>query len=340
MRTRKFKFSNSTTTIWFEGSFKELQTIAAGRRLIIITDENVHQAHRQKFTGRDHIVLKPGEAYKVQETVDAMIRTLLRMEADREILIVGVGGGVVTDLTGYLASVYMRGVAFGFVPTSLLALVDASIGGKNGIDVGEFKNMVGTIRQPEFILHDHSFLKSLPEREWRNGMAEVIKHSCIGDPKMFSQLEGMNLPGLRKNKKLLGQLVSANALFKLHLVQRDEFEKGERRKLNFGHTLGHAIETQYEVSHGEAVSLGMVAACRISAKLKGFKDVEKVKTLLEKFGLPAEALYNRQKVFNILMMDKKRKGGNIHFVLLPRIGKAELHLISLAALKDHLDELI
>jgi 3-dehydroquinate synthase len=340
MRTAKFKFKSAETTIYFEGSFRQLDKIAAKRRVIIITDENIHQAHNRKFAGKDVIVLKAGESYKVQETVDAMVNTLLRMEADRAVLLVGVGGGVVTDLTGYLASIFLRGVSFGFIPTSLLALVDASIGGKNGIDVGEYKNMVGTIRQPEFILHDHSFLRSLPDGEWNNGMAEVIKHASIGDRKMFLELEKLDLSKIQKNKQVLGRIITTNALFKIKLVQQDEFEKEERRKLNFGHTLGHAIETQYEVSHGQAISIGMIAACRVSEKLLGFKETGKVKTLLEKFDLPTEALYNRQKVFNILASDKKRAGSSIRFVLLSRIGKAELHSLSLERLKGYLEELL
>ncbi len=140
----------------------------------------------QRFKGWNTIVLKPGEEYKVQATVDAVIEELIDMEADRKTTLVGVGGGVVTDITGYVASVYMRGISFGFIPTSVLALVDASIGGKNGIDVGVYKNMVGVIRQPAFLLYDMVFLKSLPQTEWENGFAEIIKHACIKDAAMFT----------------------------------------------------------------------------------------------------------------------------------------------------------
>ena len=143
---------------------------------MLITDEKILLPHAAKFKGWNTVVLKSGEEFKTQETVDSLIDQLIEMGADRQTSLVGIGGGVITDITGYTASVYMRGLNFGFVPTSLLAMVDAAIGGKNGVDIGIYKNMVGTIRQPAFLLYDYSFLTSLPEKEWINGFAEIIKH--------------------------------------------------------------------------------------------------------------------------------------------------------------------
>jgi 3-dehydroquinate synthetase len=156
--------------------------------------------------------LKAGEEYKIQETVDSVIEQLIEMEADRKTVLIGIGGGVITDLTGYIASVYMRGIRFGFIPTTLLAMVDASIGGKNGIDVGLYKNMVGVIRQPSFILHDLIFLNTLPENEWRNGFAEVIKHAAIKDLAMFKELESKNIRHYQNNKTNACNLIQRNAL--------------------------------------------------------------------------------------------------------------------------------
>src|SRR4029453_3783228 len=147
------------------------------------------------------IILQPGEEYKVQETVNTIVQQLIEIEADRKFTLVGVGGGVITDLTGYVASVYMRGISFGFIPTSLLAMVDASIGGKNGIDVGVYKNMVGIIRQPKFILHDMIFLNSLPQKEWENGFAEIIKHAAIKDETMFRELENSSFKKYQGRQK-------------------------------------------------------------------------------------------------------------------------------------------
>jgi len=141
--------------------------------------------HEKHFKNFKTIALPPGEKFKTQATVNSIISWLIDFEADRKTTLVGVGGGVITDLTGYVASIFMRGVAFGFIPTTLLSLVDASIGGKNGIDVGLFKNMVGTVKQPNFILHDIHFLSTLPQSEWHNGFAEIIKHACIKDSALF-----------------------------------------------------------------------------------------------------------------------------------------------------------
>ena len=185
MKQLNIKFSSGATAFYLETGFSHLKKIVNQKACILLTDENVFKAHRQRFKGWNVIVLKSGEAYKIQPTIDALVAQLIEMEADRGTTLVGVGGGVVTDITGYLAAVYMRGLKFGFVPTSILGLVDASIGGKNGIDVGDYKNMVGAIRQPNFILHDMAFLNSLPKEEWINGFAEIIKHACIQSTSLF-----------------------------------------------------------------------------------------------------------------------------------------------------------
>jgi 3-dehydroquinate synthase len=247
--------------------------------------------------------------------------------------LIGVGGGVITDLTGYISSVYMRGINFGFVPTSLLAMVDASIGGKNGIDVGQYKNMVGVIRQPSFLLYDVSLLESLPVSNWSDGFAEIIKHACILDAKAFSMLEGEDIASIRKNKELLSFIIKRNALLKNKVVQKDEFEKGDRKLLNYGHTLGHALETQYELSHGQAISLGMVYAARLSEQLLGFANKDRVASLLEQYGLPTEASFKMEKVLAILRMDKKRVSKHMNYVLLEKIGKGVIHSIELKKLE-------
>jgi 3-dehydroquinate synthase len=228
---------------------------------------------------------------------------------------------VITDITGYVASVYMRGIPFGFIPTSILAMVDASIGGKNGIDVGVYKNMVGIIRQPKFILHDLVFLNTLPQNEWENGFAEIIKHACIKDASMFKELEATSYKKYQGRKKPVCELIQRNAIIKSRVVQRDEFEKGERRLLNFGHTLGHALENQYELSHGQAISVGMTYASHISEQLTGFKEAKRVVNLLEKYNLPTYAEFNRQKVFEVMKMDKKREKTEMNYILLERLGK-------------------
>ncbi len=324
-----YKSFPSSTEFYLKGSFSNLRSIIDPSSTIFITDEHVFEAHKKRFKGRNLIVLKAGEEYKVQATVDAVIEQLLKMQADRATTLIGVGGGVITDLTGYIASVYMRGIRFGFVPTTVLAMVDASIGGKNGIDVDVYKNMLGTIRQPAFILHETSFLDSLPGHEWENGFAEIIKHACIKDRAMFGLLESNTIEHWKKNKKAMRDLVRRNVLLKSRIVSRDVAEKGERRLLNFGHTLGHALENQYELSHGQAISIGMATACRISESMTGFNDAKRVAGLLDRYGLPTEAVYNKKKVFDVMKMDKKRVKKEMNYVLLEKIGKGVIKSIPL-----------
>jgi 3-dehydroquinate synthase len=327
-----FRFSSSSTEIHFASGISHLKKVTDPKATVLITDENVYNAHTKRFKGWNTIVLKAGEEFKIQATVDTIIETLIEMEADRKTTLVGIGGGVITDLTGYIASVYMRGLRFGFIPTSILGLVDASIGGKNGIDVGLYKNMVGIIRQPAFILHDMVFLNSLPQPEWENGFAEIIKHACIKDAAMFTALENNSLQLYRSKQTAICELIQRNALIKTKVVQKDEFEKGDRRLLNFGHTLGHALETQYELLHGQAISIGMTYACHISEQLCGFKQTEKVISVLEKYNLPTYATFDKQKVFDVLKMDKKRERKEMNYVLLEKIGKGVVKQITLSKL--------
>lgn len=333
MKHVNYRFSGSSTDFYFAYGISHLKTITDPKSTVLITDENIFQAHSKRFKGWNTIVLKAGEEFKVQATVDLVIDRLIGLEADRKTTLVGIGGGVITDITGYVASVYMRGLRFGFVPTTLLALVDASIGGKNGIDVGVYKNMVGIIRQPAFILHDMVFLNTLPQREWENGFAEIIKHACIKDATMFRELESMSLKKYQQNKTAICGLVERNARIKAKVVQADEFEKDQRRLLNFGHTLGHALETQYELMHGQAVAIGMTYACHISEQLAGFKQTGSVVKLLEQYQLPTNMTFDKQKAFDVLKMDKKRERKEMNYILLERIGKGIVKNIPLGQLE-------
>lgn len=339
MSKRTLKIGNATVDYYFAAGMSHLKEITNPATTVLITDENVFSAHQKKFKHWDTIILKPGESFKVQQTVDAVIDQLIEMGADRSYTLVGVGGGVITDITGYVASIYMRGVRFGFIPTTLLALVDASIGGKNGIDVGLYKNMVGVIRQPAFLLHDMSLLNSLPQAEWENGFGEIIKHACIKDGAMFTELEKRSLAHYRRSKKAICDLVQRNTLLKTKVVQQDEFEKGDRKLLNFGHTLAHAIENQYELSHGQAVAIGMTYACHISAGITGFKHTGRVVALIQKYQLPTYADFDRKKAFDVLLKDKKKQQDGLHYILLDRIGKGVIRKIPIDQLKNIIEKL-
>ncbi|MDP3392816.1 3-dehydroquinate synthase [Sediminibacterium sp.] len=334
MQKKRFLFSGKETLFYFDAAFGLLEKIVSKEKAIIVTDENLFQAHKRKLKGFNTIVLKPGEQFKVQQTVDVIIDQLILLGADRQTTLIGFGGGVITDITGYVAGIYMRGVEVGYIPTSLLAMVDAAIGGKNGIDVGVYKNMVGLIRQPSFLIYDYSLLKTLPLEEWKNGFAEIIKHACIKDQKMFEELEQNSIPKYKKNPVLLAKLIMRNALIKIKVVQKDEFEKGDRKLLNFGHTLGHAIENMYQLSHGEAISIGMTYASLMSQQLKFYKEADRVIQLLHSYGLPTVADFDAKKAFGVLLKDKKRQDDSINYILLQKTGKGVIQPLLLVQLQE------
>jgi 3-dehydroquinate synthase len=336
MQVKTIEFSTSSTAFYFDAVFQDLQQLVAPEDAIVITDETIFAAHEQVFSGWQTIVIKAGEAFKNQETVNQIILQLIERDADRTMTLIGVGGGVVTDITGYVASVYLRGIPFGFVPTTILAMVDAAIGGKNGVDVGVYKNMVGTIRQPKFLLYDMGFLKSLPEQEWRNGFAEIIKHGAIKNTDLFQQVAQASLAYFQNNLSALQALIRDNVLLKAGVVQRDEYEKDERRLLNFGHTLAHALEKKYDLMHGEAVAIGMVFAAKLSAALCGFEKVDVLRSVIEKYGLPTMIDFDKEAVFDILKRDKKKEAGFMHFILLKDIGNAIVQKISLTDLNHYI----
>jgi shikimate kinase / 3-dehydroquinate synthase len=340
MNRVQYKFSGKAATYYFDADFSYLEKLVDKDHTVLITDEHVFSAQQRKFGGWNTIVIDAGEQFKVQATVDSIVEQLIAFGADRKTWVIGVGGGVVTDLTGYVAAIYMRGVNFGFVPSSILAMVDASIGGKNGIDVGVYKNLVGTIRQPAFLLYDYSLLKTLPKEEWVNGFAEVIKHAAIKDAALFRELEKSTPGKYQKDKAALAKLIRRNAAIKSAVVEKDEFEQGERRLLNFGHTLGHAIENLYTLSHGHAVAIGMVAACMISEQFTEFQGTGRVIAVLKKYGLPTLATFDPIEVMNVLRMDKKRVKDSMNYILLNKIGQGVVKTIPVVQLEKLLQSII
>lgn len=342
MHRSEYTFSNKTVTCYFDGEFSSLAQLAGDKNIIILTDQHIYLHHESKLNKYPVIQFKAGEVHKNQATVDYIINELIKLGAHKNTFILGVGGGVVTDIAGYVAAVYMRGVSFGLVPTSILAMVDAAIGGKNGIDVGVYKNMVGTIRQPEFIFYDYSFLQTLPVQEWVNGFAEIIKHACIKDALLFSVLERYSLHDFQADKTLIADLIEKNVEIKSKIVTADEFEKGERKVLNFGHTIGHAIENLHQLPHGHAISIGMVAACNLSEKINqlDFEEAARIVKLLARYHLPVDTETDHTKVFEVLKMDKKRNEEGIHFILLKKIGMAEIVFITLAELEKYFKEIL
>ena len=342
MHTFEYQFSDKKVPVHFDAVFNEIHQLTAGAKLIILTDDQVFGLHVAKFSVYPVISFTAGEANKQQATVNNIIDELIKHEADRNTFLIAVGGGVVTDIGGYVAAIYMRGIRLALVPTSILAMVDATIGGKNGIDVGLLKNLVGTFRQPEFILYDYSFLSTLPFDQWVNGFAEIIKHACIRDAKLFAFLEQHNLHEFQNDHHLISDLIEKNVNIKSNVVAADVYEKGERKILNFGHTIGHAIENTYQLSHGQAISIGIVAACNLSEQIGElhFEEARRVVSLLAKYHLPVDIETDHEQVFEILKMDKKRSADTIDFILLSEIGRATIQSVPLDTLQKHIKEIM
>lgn len=338
MEETSYNFGGDKVAFYFEGSARKLSALLDKKRTVLLSDENIAAAHPAIFKGWKTIIIKSGEEEKNTGTVERIISALLEAEADRSFVLVGIGGGVITDLAGYVATIYMRGIGLAFVPTSLLAMVDAAVGGKNGINHGVYKNMVGTIRQPSFIIYDSNLLSSLPDREWINGFAEIIKHAAIADASMFNELEGMDISAIRKKKSILKDLIRRNVEIKAGIVAKDVTEQGDRKLLNFGHTLGHAIEIHTKLMHGEAIAVGMCFASQLSENFLQFKDYKRVENLLAQYELPVRVSFRKEKIIQSLVLDKKRKEGEIQFILLKKIGKAIIHHIPISTLTTSINE--
>lgn len=303
-------------------------------RYAVITDDCVGDLYGKKILAAlkdiglnaSLIDFPAGEASKNIHTVMDIAGKLMELGADRETCLIALGGGVVGDIAGFVASIFMRSVPCIQIPTTLVAQVDSSIGGKTGVDLPHGKNLLGTFYQPAAVFANLSFLNTLPEKEFKNGLAEVIKYGIIDDEKMFRHLED-NIDGIKsKDFKLLLGMVENCCQIKKSVVEIDEKEQGLRRILNFGHTLGHALEaiSKYAITHGEGVAMGMVAAARISEKMGYLKnsEMERIETLIDQARLPVKipSSLNADKIINQLKMDKKKKGDIINFVLLKKIG--------------------
>ncbi|MCP4107598.1 MAG: 3-dehydroquinate synthase [Desulfobacteraceae bacterium] len=313
-----------------------LEKYLPNKKTVIITDTNIKRLYQNDFPSCEIIEIGTGEGIKNLDTAQYIYEKLLALEADRSSFIVGIGGGLVCDIAGFVASTYMRGISFGFVSTTLLSQVDASVGGKNGVNFQGYKNMVGVFNQPEFVICDMNLLNTLPEKEILSGFAEIVKHAAIGNADMFAYIEKNYEKALALDTEVIEKLVYDSVVIKSSIVNKDEKEKGERRKLNFGHTFGHAIEKTLHVPHGEAVSAGMVVASNLSVK-KGLlraKDAERIEELLRKLKLPVRFQIDREKVLDALRKDKKREGDSINFVLLKNVGSAIVEEISIKELDD------
>jgi 3-dehydroquinate synthase len=310
-----------------------LRPLTPSARAFVVTDTNVgpkfldaltDSLTRSGFGAVSHTI-PAGENHKTLDQIARIYDTLIAGKIDRQSLVIALGGGVVGDMTGFAAATVLRGVPFVQVPTTLLSMVDASVGGKTGIDHAVGKNLIGAFHQPIAVLIDPTVLKTLPPRELRSGLAECIKHEIIRDAAGFDALERSIGRALSLDVDFLAELIAHNVAIKARVVEADPFERGERAHLNFGHTFGHAIESvsQFAYAHGEAIALGMVAASRAAMKL-GMLDepsVHRIVHLLAAAGLPTGGMsLSVDDVYRAMFFDKKVKSGRLRFVLPDRIG--------------------
>ena len=325
----------------------ELEALLAGRKVVAIVDGALETPYSVMPDLFGHLIpiiyIHASEEEKSLSTVESLISRLLALGADRDTFLLGVGGGITTDLVGFTASVYKRGIPFGFVPTTLLAQVDASIGGKNGVNFGGLKNMVGVIRQPEFVFINPDVLKTLPARTFRCGVAEMLKAFIIADREMFMRVARDGVASC------LETFIRRAVEIKCEIVEKDEFENGLRRVLNLGHTFAHAIEqvcialeTPEQVggdgiaSHGDAVAVGTVIASKISCNMGILpkEEYDIIKSAFAKAGLPTSTDIPFEILAEAIAQDKKAQGGKINFVLPQSIGKVIVKPLSISELED------
>jgi 3-dehydroquinate synthase len=334
---------------------------------VILTDsvidalhgERVQKAMKNVGLRVDRIVLPPGEETKTMASVLRAAERLASLGADRQTLLIALGGGVIGDLTGFVASIYMRGIPFVQMPTTLLAQVDSSIGGKTGVDDVSGKNMLGTFYQPKMVFIDTDFLKTLPDAIFRSGFAEVIKYGAIENPALLDGIEKAACENGLRDPSFLLTIVAESCRIKKGIVEMDEREGGLRRILNFGHTVGHALEAAsgYRLSHGEAVTMGMMAAAGLSQKLHGLpaEDRDRITTAIRAAGLPGSITEIKHRlpdgigihnIIAMLQMDKKalrvheKEGKTVNFVMLRKLGKPFMNgAIPVEILRETLEEL-
>lgn len=306
-----------------------------GQRWIIVTQPNLNKLYGQSLLKSlneagfnvEVLTIPVGEQAKTLVQIEILYQRLLDLHCDRSTVLVALGGGVVGDVTGFVAATFMRGIQYIQVPTTLLSMIDSSIGGKTGVNLPQGKNLIGSIYQPQAVVIDPKLLDTLPVRELVSGFAEMLKYGLIRDKDFFVSLKDDELTLKINNTKRLAKAIARSCEIKAAIVSKDERELGLRRILNFGHTIGHALETYYgynKLKHGEAVAYGMLCSSWISFQ-KGMisvKEWELIETVIRRLPLPELSALAPQQILTIIRHDKKNHFGKLHFILLDRIGNA------------------
>lgn len=334
MNEIKIKIGDRVSTVRTGESIRNMGKYIPSHDTVIVTDVNIHSHYSQIYSGFPVIIIGTGEGVKTLATVEEIMRRLIEYRAHRKTFLLGIGGGIVCDIAGFAASIYMRGMPFGFVSTSLLSQVDASVGGKNGVNIDGLKNMAGIINQPEFVICDHEMLQTLPDVEYTNGIAELVKTACLDSEGLFDFISVNREKLLKRDSETVSEAVYRSVKFKADIVEQDEREESVRRILNLGHTLGHAVEKVKGTKHGFAVSAGIGFALEMSESygLLGRSVVDEVKELIKYFGLPcAISELTVQKdipdLITAVESDKKKGGDSINFILLEGIGRSVIRNI-------------
>lgn len=312
------------------------------RKIAIITDSAIHSLYGNQFPKSDLIIEIPrGEANKTLQSLDVIFEQLIEKEFDRTSFILGIGGGIVCDMSGFIATIFMRGIEFGFVSTTLLSQVDASVGGKNGVNFHGYKNLIGTFSLPKFVICELNILKSLPQSELLSGMGEVVKHGAIANENLFSFIENHVSDLKNYSQDVLETFVYESIVIKSNVVSNDVKESGARRIFNFGHTFGHAVEKITKMPHGYSVSVGMVLAAKLSVIKGKMKqaDCDRLISLLNSLGLPTSCDVNSNELLNVMKRDKKRDGDSVHFVYLTGIGSCCVEKLTYAELASVIGDL-
>lgn len=296
-------------------------------RVVVVSDATIDRLYHPLLEKYDTVLIGLGESVKTLQTVETIYRRFIELSVDRSTFVLAVGGGIVTDVAGFAASTYMRGLKFGFVSTTLLGQVDASVGGKNGVNVDGYKNMAGTFTQPQFVICDPGLLRTLPDREFRAGLAEVVKAAIIADADLFGRIENTTFEALRTDTDLLTDAVSAAIRVKADIVERDEHESGDRRKLNLGHTLAHAIEKcSNRMNHGEAVAVGtaLIAGAAVKLGVLSEADRDRIVHVLMQLGFDLTPPVDVKRLLKEVGKDKKNEEGILRIVLPVGIGDCEV----------------
>lgn len=329
--------SPKPSSVVFEGDLNACASAAKGLRTILITDPYLAELYSSEIKQFETILVPRGEKAKTLPVLEATAQRLLETGADRRTHLIAFGGGAICDFTGFLASIYMRGISFSLVPTTLLAQVDAAYGGKTGVNLGLSKNLLGQFTAPEVICIRTAYTLTQQKDEWVTGLSETVKHAAIADSSLFHWLEMNQASIMKQNTDVVQELVRRSASVKLSVVASDPFEISLRKILNFGHTIGHAIELVYDLSHGKAVSLGMAAEVSWSQSFApiSHNDITRLHDLLKSFTLPVNwEDYQANKWKSGLLADKKKRGSDIELPVLTCLGEARIMKVPMDSLQQ------